>query len=129
MEKIRAISIQQPWATLITLRTKTIETRSWKTSYRGDLLIVSSQYPDYNQDLFPVGVALCIARLVDVRPMVPTDCFRSLCSYNHLLNSWRLEDIVAIAPFSVRGMPGLYDVEIRTPDLLQLTEQRKSQGR
>lgn len=36
---MKAITIIQPWATLIALGEKRIETRSWKTSYRGELLI------------------------------------------------------------------------------------------
>jgi len=67
---MRAISIHNPWATLISTGAKTLEIRSWKTSYRGDLLIVSTQrkYADY-----PRGVALCVVRLADVREFVPAD--------------------------------------------------------
>lgn len=36
---MKAITIIQPWASLIALGEKKIETRSWKTSYRGPLLI------------------------------------------------------------------------------------------
>lgn len=36
---VRCLTLYQPWATLIALRAKTIETRSWRTWYRGDLLI------------------------------------------------------------------------------------------
>lgn len=35
MERIRAISIRQPWAELILSGKKTIEIRSWATDYRG----------------------------------------------------------------------------------------------
>ena len=38
----RAISLRQPWATLIAIGAKVIETRSWTTSYRGRLLIHAS---------------------------------------------------------------------------------------
>ena len=37
--KIKAISLWQPWASAIALGAKTIETRSWATSYRGPLVI------------------------------------------------------------------------------------------
>jgi len=37
--KIKAISIWQPWASLIAVGAKQYETRSWATSYRGPLLI------------------------------------------------------------------------------------------
>jgi hypothetical protein len=36
---VKALTIKQPWATLIALGGKNIETRSWKTNYRGSLLI------------------------------------------------------------------------------------------
>lgn len=36
---LKALTIKQPWATLIALGEKKIETRSWKTSYRGPLFI------------------------------------------------------------------------------------------
>ena len=33
------LSLLQPWATLVILGHKTIETRSWSTAYRGELMI------------------------------------------------------------------------------------------
>lgn len=36
---MRALTIRQPWATLIATGAKTIETRSWSTKYRGPLAI------------------------------------------------------------------------------------------
>lgn len=36
---MKAISLWQPWATAIALGSKRIETRSWKTDYRGPLAI------------------------------------------------------------------------------------------
>ena len=40
---MKALSIIQPWATLIALGEKKIETRSWATKHRGPLLIHSSK--------------------------------------------------------------------------------------
>ncbi len=37
------ISLLQPWASLVILGYKTIETRSWSTAYRGELMIHASQ--------------------------------------------------------------------------------------
>lgn len=39
---MKVISIMQPWATLIVLGHKKIETRSWNTKYRGEILIHAS---------------------------------------------------------------------------------------
>ena len=40
-----AISLYQPWASLVVCRYKRIETRSWRHSYRGDLLIHAAKRP------------------------------------------------------------------------------------
>lgn len=42
--EIPALSLWQPWASLIATGAKTIETRGWRTDYRGPLLICSSNY-------------------------------------------------------------------------------------
>jgi len=39
---MKVISILQPWASLVALGHKRIETRSWSTKYRGELLIHAS---------------------------------------------------------------------------------------
>lgn len=36
---MKAITIKQPWATLIAKDYKEYEFRTWKTKYRGDILI------------------------------------------------------------------------------------------
>lgn len=40
---IKVLSLKEPWATLIASGVKKIETRSWKTTYRGELYIHASQ--------------------------------------------------------------------------------------
>ena len=40
---MKAISLLQPWASLVIMGVKTIETRSWQTPYRGELLIHASR--------------------------------------------------------------------------------------
>jgi hypothetical protein len=40
--KMKVLSLLQPWATLVVTGIKKIETRSWNTKYRGDLLIHAS---------------------------------------------------------------------------------------
>lgn len=40
---MKTISLLQPWASLVILGAKTIETRSWQTAYRGQLLIHASK--------------------------------------------------------------------------------------
>lgn len=41
--KFKVISLKQPWAYLYAMGYKGIETRSWKTEYRGDLLVHASK--------------------------------------------------------------------------------------
>ncbi len=40
---MRAISIKQPWATLIVKGIKNVENRSWTSAYRGELVIHASK--------------------------------------------------------------------------------------
>lgn len=42
-----ALSIRQPWASMIILGHKTIENRSWDTKVRGEILIHAGQEYDY----------------------------------------------------------------------------------
>lgn len=40
---MRGLSLTQPWATLVAIGAKTVETRGWSTDYRGEVLIASSK--------------------------------------------------------------------------------------
>lgn len=42
---MKSISLHEPWASLIRTGAKTWETRSWKTNYRGPLLICAAKKP------------------------------------------------------------------------------------
>jgi hypothetical protein len=81
---MKAITIHQPWATLIALGEKKFETRGWKTNYRGPIAIHASKQLLYDhrlpklsstlwehgfrkEDDFPLGCVLAIAELVDCR--------------------------------------------------------------
>ena len=43
---MKAITIKQPWATLIAKGYKEYEFRTWKTKYRGEILIHSGKVID-----------------------------------------------------------------------------------
>lgn len=45
---MKAITLHQPWATLVSLGVKTIETRSWTTRYRGPLAIHAAKTDEWN---------------------------------------------------------------------------------
>jgi hypothetical protein len=105
---IKALSVKQPWANLIASGSKTIETRTWPTDYRGDLLIVSSKKPQIE----PAGCGLAIVRLVDCRPMTEADERLALCSKYEGAYSWILTDIRPIEPVPVKGALGLFQVDL-----------------
>lgn len=108
--KIKAISLHQPWASMIAQGFKTIETRHWPTDYRGDLLIVSTQSPEMPG--FLCGYALCIVNVIDCRRMTVDDIRAARCRWNDRAWAWILTDLRKIEPFRVRGQQGLYEVEI-----------------
>ena len=43
MSTMKALTLWQPWASLVALGEKRIETRCWQTSYRGELAIHAAQ--------------------------------------------------------------------------------------
>jgi len=110
---MKAISLHQPWASWIAEGKKTIETRLWPTKYRGDLLIVSTKKPIIGD--LPSGQALCVARVVNCRPMTKTvlEEKKAMCNWVSGLYAWELEDIRPIEPFEVKGKQGFYEVDDR----------------
>ena len=46
MTKLYALSIKQPWATLVVHGLKTVEVRRWPTARRGRILIHAARVPD-----------------------------------------------------------------------------------
>jgi len=106
---MKAISIRQPWASYIAKGKKTIETRSQPINYRGDLLIVSSKTGPAKG--LPLGKALCMAKLVDCRPMTENDEEAAMVKFLPGMFAWVLKDIRPIEPFPVQGKQGLYEVD------------------
>ena len=75
---MKALSIKQPWASLVATGVKTVECRTWKTKYRGPLLICSSKGDiaiddDGDSLVLPGGMALAVVELLDIRPMTKAD--------------------------------------------------------
>ncbi len=112
---MRALSVHQPWATWIANGEKTIETRKWRTHYRGDLLICSTKkiYGIQTHTLL-YGMALAIVNLWDCQLMVADDSGPARVSFNKHpgLWSWFLKDIRPIKPFPVTGKQRFYNVDI-----------------
>ena len=72
---MKVLSIKEPWASLIMNGTKKIETRSWKTKYRGEIYIHASlskakitkpEVYELIKDMnFKCGYIICKCNLVD----------------------------------------------------------------
>lgn len=54
---MKALTLTQPWATLVAIGAKRIETRSWDTKYRGPLAIHAAKgFPGWAKDFCASGV-------------------------------------------------------------------------
>jgi len=110
---MKAISLKQPFASLIARGEKMIETRTWPTKYRGDVLICSSKRPKVEPAaMYPLGQALCIVRIANCRPMTRADEMAACCKLYPGAYAWELENIRPIKPFGVRGSLGFYEVQM-----------------
>lgn len=105
---MKALSVKQPWANLIASGKKTIETRTWTTTYRGPLLIVASKTPR----IAPFGAAVAIVELVDCRPMLKSDETAAQCALYPRATAWVLTHIRRISPFTVSGRLGMFEVDV-----------------
>lgn len=108
---MKALTIHPFFAELMTLGKKTIECRTWKTDYRGDILITSSAKK--YKDTIP-GHALLIAELYDVRRMHREDadaaCMQRVdCSPDKF--AWCLRNLRLIEPFAVKGKLSLWNFD------------------
>lgn len=104
---MKALSIKQPWASKILSGKKTIETRVWKTKYRGKLLLCASRIPKTKLS----GKAFAVAELIDCRPMTHADEVLACCEVYPRANSWILSNVKAIKQFEVKGSLGLFEVD------------------
>ncbi len=66
--QVRALVVRQPWASQIVSGEKTVELRSWRTRYRGLVLVVAGVKPwGKERSAGPLGAAIGICELVSVR--------------------------------------------------------------
>jgi hypothetical protein len=134
---VKALSLTQPWATLVAIGAKRVETRSWETGYRGPLAIHAAKgFPDWAMDTcqekpfrsvllaagiagvcdLPRGAVIATCRLVGC---VPTDIFfpaereRAFGDFDSGRFAWLLDDIVPLpAPIPAKGALGLWAWEL-----------------
>jgi hypothetical protein len=108
--KVKAISIKQPWADMIMNGQKKIEVRTWKTRYRGDIIICASRNPKSDRS----GVALCIAELYDVRKITKIDETDACCEVDTSKEyAWCLRNVRPLKYFPpAKGKLSIYDIEL-----------------
>lgn len=108
---MKALSIDPVYAMLIFAGQKTIECRTWKTDYRGDILICSTKH--LIKDTIP-SHALCVVRLADVVPFekkhLDAACMEP-GDYQNGRFAWLLEDLRIIRPFAVKGKLSLWECD------------------
>lgn len=131
---MKALSLWQPWASLIATGAKCWETRSWGTTYRGPILIHASksftrdqrricQETRFREDLerggimkaedLPLGAFVAMADLVDVVKSDGRYDGRELPygDFREGRSLWRLTHVQRFQqPLVWRGEQGLYDV-------------------
>jgi hypothetical protein len=141
---MKALTLWEPWASLIAIGAKRIETRSWATSYRGPLAIhASKKVPSDISDFYeenqlpwdltrlgffnitdlPAGMVLATCRLVDVIPTTSpylTEVLKTkeanYGDYEPGRFAWILTDITHLeVPVPAIGHQGLWTWDEVTP--------------
>jgi hypothetical protein len=140
---IRALTIRQPFPELIFRKRKPFEIRSWRTNYRGPLLIHSAakvktgcaEESGLNPETLSTSAFVGVAILSDVRPYTRADSKllnqrRAIGGWSPGQFSWVLKKPIRFArPIKANGKLGLFTVppsiirlvrpyllKIRTPD-------------
>jgi activating signal cointegrator 1 len=102
---MKAITIRQPWASLILVGKKTVEYRTWSCRHRGALAIRAGLFVDRDEckrigvdpAKLPRGRVLCIADMHDCVNL-PRGLF-----------GWKLRKVRKIRPVPARGLLGLWN--------------------
>ena len=84
----RVLSLRQPWASLVAANEKLLETRSWRTSWRGPLLIHASGSDPDAQAMERRGIQEALERASLAGKALPHGAI--LCATS-LLDCWRIE--------------------------------------
>lgn len=126
---MKVLTIKQPWATLIMQKDKRFEFRSWKTKYRGDILIHAGLGIDkeavkrlekYLPNEIPLGKILGKATLIDCieitsqfkEELKKENCDIYTKSSFQEKYGWKLENIeIFDNPIEIKGKLGLWNYE------------------
>ena len=126
---MKVITIKQPQATLIAKGYKEYEFRTWKTNYRGDILIhagkgvdkeAMDRFKEYNLE-YPLGKIIAKARLIDClevneefrKEIIPKNplVYRGISDTLWKGYGFKLENVKEIEPISINGKLSLWDYE------------------
>jgi hypothetical protein len=132
---MKALTLTQPWATLVAIGAKRIETRSWRTGYRGPIAIHAAKgYPTRLRGLrfdepfmsalwragikpdmpLPTAAVVAVAQLADCIHIFvpPPEPERSFGDYSPGRYAWLLSDVRELRePIPALGALGLWDWE------------------
>lgn len=123
---MKTVTIRQPWASMIMNGSKTIEVRSWKTNYRGELAIHAGQkvekeiaaHYDYSRDDLPTGVILGVVNLIEIMEFTPglwrtlKHEHKNLGPFKENYVGWILDKPRLLRKFiPYKGQLGLFDVD------------------
>lgn len=114
---MKALSVKNPWAALIAAGRKSIELRTWTTSYRGPIVIVSSATPSSTTDArkwetyrhAPTSRAVALVELLDVRMASRRDAWAACCPPDGGEYAWCLRLVRRLTlDVHVRGQLSLF---------------------
>lgn len=128
---MRALTLIQPWASLIADGRKTFETRGWPTAYRGAIAIHAGKKLDaeyavecgYRPEGLTRGAIIAVARLVacipaeqaeraiiDTMPAAQAEEELRHGFYERGRWAWELADVIRVPAFPLLGQQGLWEV-------------------
>ncbi len=98
MRVVKAIAVREPWASQIAAGATSTAYKSFRTPYRGEILIVSDEEPWYG---------LALAELCDVQPIT-----REMDAPLQRGYAWVFQNVIRVERFVAMHRSGLYTVEV-----------------
>jgi CheY-like chemotaxis protein len=102
------VAVRQPEISRLAAREIRVDVKTWRTDYRGPLLLVSALAPRIE----PAGYAIAVARLADCRGMTKADEKAAGKSLYAHAQAWLFEDVQPIKIFPVKVGLQLFEVPI-----------------
>jgi hypothetical protein len=127
---MKTLTLTQPWATLVAIGAKKIETRSWNTNYRGPLAIHAAKKCPYEalelvfkepfhscigRNQMPLGFIVATCVLVDVERIyadsyIPGKPEFMFGDYSIGRYMWKLDNVKILPePIPAKGAMGLWE--------------------